>query len=653
MTKNRQNKNVQTNTKGSRGAGQAPAPTARLCFACGGEGHKAKVCPTVKQVGPNACWVCGSASHKAKACTNGASQVNARLREAQAAKAPVVHHVAANSMPVAHEKKELKKVARAIEERTEFGKPRQHRAGHRYNFLTRKSRAGGVDSYHGCERLGVVTAHTNTEAGEMLDRLKLNPTGIGPYTRLRSKAYSKYRFRRVKLIFIPELTWDSTETQGSLYIGANFNPDAELPYGETGLQTITEWIGNHMIIANSKASITVRSCELTLKLQQGEQIPLFVDRDDDDKFECQAQIMAVAGSPLASSGVPMALGEWFIDFDLDLYELNTTPSDIGNGTLMGFAAALPSATNDLSYFTSWCGDGDLIVPHDYATSNVSFVLAQTGSYVVELWSQTSAGAVAANNMKLGYVSVAGVADPVALSGSFVASSTVGNYIYYNIAGDAFGATGMDVSLSFTRASNGAVVAWPAASAPVMTSRCCFSAEAGAAFVFYGHELSAGTLGPTYLTMIKLDSIFHADGAIETRASPVTTLDLAMQRRDMLTCNQVFYNETYITDAEYTKVLNYLITNRASVDAGTLNYLIDRLELPMVKGPQPSIVPAVAAIASWAVATFGPMLAEKAINWITGKINGDTKPRERDVERKARWRKHSRREFYPDSDEDED
>jgi hypothetical protein len=61
--------------------------------------------------------------------------------------------------------------------------------------------------------------------------------------------------------------------------------------------------------------------------------------------------------------------------------------------------------------------------------------------------------------------------------------------------------------------------------------------------------------------------------------------------------------------------------KGDADEAMLAILIDKLQLPIAKCSSTTLIlPALAAVASWAITTFGPVLAEKALRFIEEKLS---------------------------------
>jgi len=302
--------------------------------------------------------------------------------------------------------------------------------------------------------------------------------------------------------------------------------------------------------------------------------------------------------------------------------LNATQSDIDNGVLIGGANLLPSATRDLNTYTQWYGDGDLIVPEPTGSLQ-SFIVPQRGTYMIEMLSVCNVAATAvAAPATLWFSEVAGYTDPAG----------VPDGVLYSAGGTALSSGFQNGILTSNTAVNCMIAAGsliPETSTPQPLSaanigvniyRWVFTAVAGAIFTLTSPTYTSTETSTTTLIISKFDSVFHAGAAIPYRTTPSTNPSYAAARQSRLTHLRIC--EPSITPDEMLKMLNFINANRDKLDAAMLNTLIDKLNLPIPKSPVTTmILPAIAAVASWAVATFGPMLAEKACKWVVNKIEG--------------------------------
>lgn len=494
------------------------------------------------------------------------------------------------------------------------------RHGHLERTAIRMTESGLCHTYKGTERLGQIRIPMNTVEGDILDVVQLNPTAFGAILPQFARPFAKFLFTRVEFEEVPELAQVNSQAQGSVYFGLNFDPDAELPIGPGGPNSVATWAPNDSILALKD----VREKWLHAKLDQASQIPLFVGRNGDDKFESQAQMVCLAGTNLnTSGGGVLSAGEWFIHYTVDLYQLNTTPSDIAKSVTYGHCDSIQNASNGIldlnaAGFT-YIGDGDTVIAEDYQ-SGISFVLPANGTYVVDtLTLCETVGATIAGG-KLQYFEVAGLKAPVAVDSScfmkaYVNTTTGECDPYLDIRANC-------TSSSSWHAGNGdAIVA--GSIYPMVCRSYTFSGPQGTPFAL---TLPAYTNGGSqnmnlWISFTRLDNTFHVDGIVPVRTTFNTTLSFA-DVRTRFHLRKEMQAEAEINADLKLSIIEYIVANRSKLDEGCLSIIIDKCQLPIEKRTTTTmILPALAAVASWAVATFGPVLAEKACKWISRKLEG--------------------------------
>lgn len=497
-------------------------------------------------------------------------------------------------------------------------------SGRRHGYLERTAirmtESGLCHTYKGTERLGQIRVPVDTIEGDILDVVQLNPTAFGAILPQFAKPFAKFLFTKVDFEEVPELAQVNTQAQGSVYFGLNFDPDAELPIGPGGPNSVATWAPNDSVLALKD----VREKWLHARLDQASQIPLFVGRNGDEKFESQAQMVCLAGTNLNTNGsAVLSAGEWFIHYTVDLYQLNTTPSDTAKSVTYGHVDSIKNASNGIldlnaNGFT-YIGDGDTVIAEDYQ-SGISFVLPANGTYVVEtLTLCETVGATIAGG-KLQYFEVAGLKPPVGVDSSCFMKANINNTTgdcdpYLDIRGTC--------GYGQWHASNGDPVVAGAAY-PMVIRSYTFSGPQGTPLAISLPTYTSGGSGQNmnlWISFTRLDNVFHVDGLLPVRTTFNTTLSFA-DIRTRFHLRKELKAEAEITAELKLSIVEYIIANRSKLDEGCLSVIIDKCQLPIEKRTTTTmILPALAAVASWAVATFGPVLAEKACKWISRKLEG--------------------------------
>lgn len=470
---------------------------------------------------------------------------------------------------------------------------------------------GLCHTFEGTERFGQLLVPANTPEGDVLDKVQLNPTAFGQVLPQFARPFSKFLFTKVEFEEIPEISQVNEDAYGSLYFGLNFDPDAELPYGPNGVSSVATWSPNEDVLP-LKAE---KERRLKARLSESSQIPLFVGLNGDAKFESQAQMVALSGTALNTGGSgSVAVGEWFIHYTINLYQINTTPSDVGSSYCMGHIDGATDGLTDLNATGwQWLGSGDTIVTPPIATG-VSFITPTSGTYVIEMVSSASAGNTLTVQPILSFYSVANLPPPLGITGSFLGSSGAAALAAWPRTYQI----GAPNTATYIRTINLGTVSGVITAAGG-TSRWCFTAPQGTPFLLTTGSTSGGVTDVCVL-FAKIDNVYHRDGRITTRSTVETTTSFMDERTQFHTLRNILLGE--LTDSDKLLMIAKINDMRAKGDAdeGMLSVLIEKLKLPVAKcSATTMILPALAAVASWAVATFGPVLAEKALRFIQDKL----------------------------------
>lgn len=525
--------------------------------------------------------------------------------------------------------KVVEKDAKAIEKKIEQVKARNpemelhpgsvsSRSGERHGHLRRtaiRQMEDGtvVHTYAGTERLAATDLDGSLAPGDVIDQFQLAPTAFGAVLPQFATPFSKFNFKKAKLRWVGEAALIDQNTAGSIYVGLNFNPDAELPFGETGATTMATWAPNEMVCPLRE----LQRKSFDARLHEGSQIPLFVGLNGDDKFESQAKIVVAAGTTLNPEGNTIAIGELFIDYIVDLYQMNAGQSDIKKGSVFGFQSPCVNSSNGFLDFNAtgakWVGDGDVITCPPISTA-VSFVTDSNGTYLVQVEALTNNGTATVTRAILQYYTVANQPPPVVIDTSFFHTT------------DSSGVLGANKDLvmrntattSYYNASASLVAG--VLDAPVAIKSWCFTAVAGTPFALAAPVFTLGT-SSAWISIVKLDNAYHKNGDLPLRTVVDTTANFMVQRTVSRTLSRLQSAHSISSDQKL-KLIEFIVKNRSSLDPSMLNIMISKCELPIELSPSTTmILPALAAVASWAIVTFGPIVADKAVKWICRKLDG--------------------------------
>jgi len=541
------------------------------------------------------------------------------------------------------------------------GKRRRHAAGFDHNYVEHVKHGtdefGAFHHVRGCERAGTVVIPTGTTIGDLLDFLKINPTNIGPYTNIVSCAYAKYLITAIRFRYVSLITQLASTTEGDIYFGLNLDPDNELPTGETGLETISEARVGKKTNFQTFALNEKGTHYFDAKIDSAHQVPLFVQpQEEGDQWQIQAVLTINAGASIPES-VALVPGEYFIEYDMKLYDLNPTPQDMGLSTVVGYTDTWPTTTGEIAtYFTRWIGSNDCITLHDYSATSVSFSVNNTGTYCLEfdLYNSTD-NTVPSTPITVRLYKVRGRQTPTVFNGTFIENGATETSTYvgldtqnWGITTTAAGVTGIaGASNSCVTPASGSTTAYPNSAGTANRSsvrhKFYFSCAGGTPVAILS-PIATAAVYAGQMSVIQMDNTHHQTGEIDVRPTPSSVMTPRVERQTFQMMVDIQMAKPYITDADFAKLTEALRTMAStSTDAALVAFAISKLRVP-VKAPDTTglFAPAVVAAVTWAVTTFGPILAEKAVDWVKGKLEGsDKNERENDRDRSLRQTKEKR------------
>jgi hypothetical protein len=535
---------------------------------------------------------------------------------------------------VAKAEKAVEKKLEGVLHKGHLSKGGKHRHGAIRREAIRMTKHGNAQVFSGCERLAEVITGPDTFAGEILDQNQLNPTAFGDRViALYTRPYSKFIFTKVRIEFEAEAALIEEQTAGAMIMGVNFDPTSSLPVGDSGVNAMNEWPNIERIIIrdnNNKA--------LHVQLGLEAQVPLFVEMNGDQQFESQGNIVLLSSTKLNVAGAgPMPIGEWFIYYEIECYELNTSVDDIGNavvvasyaqatsGQVLGFTAGPSGAT-----VTDWYGSTNVVIPVESTSTGGSFIAPAEGSYMVEV-TYISDGALPASGPPFIYVFEAPNSQPAtAFPGTWLAGTLVPNSGNVQVLPSVF--TNGNKNLAVVNSNyhtNAGVDTTIGATLWYGTSKIFFSCSAGDLVALYMPSSSGTVVWHGSITVARLDPSFHLDGHINLRPTAIDVMTF-YQERLLWLATRLGYD---LTDADKLAIMTQLL-KAGPASPAEANCVIKalKLDMPLFQMPQTGmmIAPAIVAVATWAITTFGPILAEKAIKFVTDKIEGK-KPKKRDGE----------------------
>lgn len=222
----------------------------------------------------------------------------------------------------------------------------------------------------GCERLASVAATGGNPAGTVIARAILNPKSFGVRLPPIAEQYDKFKFTRVTLHYVPAITLVNNAASGTIYMVAGFNPLEGIP---SSVDSLAAWARNKTVFP------VYEHGSLKLDLQLGTQDPLFTETSGDARFGVQASLALVAGDAQPTSA---ALGQWFIDYEVELTNINVDTAESSNCVTVRYSGArVGEGGPELNArAVTFAGDTDVFtVPPPGSTA--SFLIAP-GAYLV-------------------------------------------------------------------------------------------------------------------------------------------------------------------------------------------------------------------------------------------------------------------------------
>lgn len=220
-------------------------------------------------------------------------------------------------------------------------KSQRMRAGQRTTRLT------------GTERLFAVEDGTFT-LGTLRGTRALHPSYLGPRLTAEADLHAKYRFNAARLHFVPNVTVQSPSSLQTIYMGAVNDADRPILSGPQLLDAMTEWkvgFDGNVDIFN----VTSYGCMDVVFPDNDKNEDFYIQTVGDQRFTVQAKVFLAAGAN--GGGLLLTLGTVFVDYDIELFDVNDTA--VQPATLVGMGNACVSASNNLSTLTSWTGSTEL------------------------------------------------------------------------------------------------------------------------------------------------------------------------------------------------------------------------------------------------------------------------------------------------------
>jgi hypothetical protein len=279
---------------------------------------------------------------------------------------------------------------------------------------------------------------------------------------------------------------------------------------------------------------------------------------------------------------------------------------------------------------------------NYNTSGVSFVVVAGGSYEIDFMSSLDGNAPVSAMPTLQYTPQSDQAPPKSLTSTPLACvvSSVGGTtsiapIFMTDTISIGGGEALFTTFNYDVGTPSVV----SATSRQVRATWAFTCSQNSLFIFINAVNSSSVTSHAFMRITQIGQS-AVDSPITNRSLPnfVVNDDVDESLKAFRPDREIALRQALasvaayeVDDADLVKVMRKL-TEVGCSSPVEANFLIDKLDLPMKKFTTTvAILPALATIASWAVATFGPILADKALRWVQDKIDGG----KRVVERKRR------------------
>jgi hypothetical protein len=524
------------------------------------------------------------------------------------------------------------KAAKSVEWRTEHeGVPvltSEGKTMHHGHAETRMM--GEVLCVKGTERLGPlgVLASTVILAGDTMQLVELNPASFGVRLPLLALPYAQFEFTKVVARYVGLISEANALANGGLYMGYNKDPDSAVPQGNNGLDAISTW-GKNVVLC----PIFNQSKELHVQLESRENSePLFVDSSDDRRFSSQGQLLVLAGQEFNGGMEDQNFGQWFIEYEVKLFEINQPSAlsncitglgqNIASGATGASVISPGSSVGAANLISNWIGDTSLVTAVATAIYGGNLMLNRTGVYLINIWA-TIAGSGNGFSAQGSVLPITGcfvgdAANDSVAGGSFLDGNS--NFGAWNIVNNTAGGGDGDVVLP-----DGTLSPLTGSNLGIVNSYTIQS-DAGGIINVGVPANTNGTLN--HIVMIEIMRITNniRDDFVY-RGSPQ---QVGKDGKDILTANQ----NRLLTNARRAPIINiddktkiemmklWNVYKNGDAETHYLNILNKCFELgmPILCEPPTTMHPAMSVIL-FLVKSLGPLVAAKMLGVAEKKLEG--------------------------------
>jgi len=482
---------------------------------------------------------------------------------------------------------------------------------------------GDVLCVKGTERLGSlgVAAGATYNAGDTMEIVNLNPPSFGVRLPLLAIPYAQFEFTKVKLHYVGLISEANAEANGGIFFGYNKDPDSPTPQGSNGLDAISTWGKNVTLCPVFNES---KFLDVNLEKRENNE-PLYVDSSDDQRFSSQGTVVALAAQSFANgTGEDINFGQWFIEYEVKLFEINQ-PSALAN-CLAGAGVNLPQTSNliilpDVAALTTgiisnWFGDSSLTTAIPQAVYGGNLMLNRDGVYVIHTLSE-----IPTAYQFTGVVGVHPITDCV-ISDSADDGVTTGTFLDgYNPGGNNIAVSNAVGANVFTGISGGHV---SGTATDMMYQSFVVQAKAGAVVNIISATTTSGQVDfmSIYIQRItqNITDDFVPRGSPQQVGKDGKSILTANQTRQLLKAKKLQKGVVPpdLKIALYKLCAKYRDGDPEAHYVNILNRCFE-LGIPLLQEDSTQAAHPAMSVILWLVKTLGPIVASKMLGVATAKL----------------------------------
>lgn len=519
--------------------------------------------------------------------------------------------------PAAGRSKARKDVADAIKELETEG--REIHAGVRDGRF-KVHMEGDMLICEGSERIGTFQGIATTNVP--VQAVPLNPNAFGVRCPLTAKQHTKFRYRKLTLVYVPMLSPASANASGSVVM--TYNPDPVVQYplpSDAGLNEVYAWDNVRIFqVCGDNLGVTRLETNLTSDVNDW----FYCDEIGDQRLYLQGNLYWATGSPLSSS---TTYGQCYVEYEIafadpiiDNQPLFTveavSPMNISMGAVNNLSNASGASNSSLTFASStlqpagsigsgilnisninttaipgWLGDVDFLAVKDSSFGVNTLLMLAPGAYLLDVSYLACAGATitvtAGRNPPPIYVT-AGTMNIVNMVSTLDGQLVAPNPVFATYVMNSF--TGMHLD-SYT------------------VSLRCFGPSNMSVRIGTPAWTTTGAVPVGYAVHLKLTQI--APEAQGGTPAPINASGAVFARGELMAKVLEFRDREY--ENEVKALIESTTSHGTAVDCAVRSVFGDK------NVTMPTILPAIAAAVSWFVATYGPSLAKGALDWAVHKL----------------------------------